>query len=140
VLVDGELREGNVIDLRIHPAQTLEIVLGVSTGRIKGHITHGNAPAPVATIALMDEATQWIVKLLRIPADGQFEFTSLAPGNYQLFALEDFDRAAWDSKDLRASLAFKSVVLELHDGESTEISVPLISTVEYKRALQALEY
>jgi hypothetical protein len=42
------------------------------------------------------------------------------PGR-RLYAFEDFDRDVWDSPELAAMFASKSVAFELHEGENRQV-------------------
>ncbi len=140
ILIDGELQAGDMVNLQGRLPQTIEVVLALSTGVITGVVTNGTEPVPAITIVLMNEATQETARLERVPAGGQFEINPLAPGKYRLYALEDFDREAWGSDDLRNRLASKSSLIELHDGEKRQATVPLISVKEYQAALARVEH
>jgi hypothetical protein len=140
VLLNGELQAGTVIDLLAHHPQSMEIVLGVSTGSIVGVVTNGKESAPAATIALMDEATQEMVRLQGAPAASPFEIKQVAPGKYRLYALEDFDREAWGSQELRVLLSTKSVVFELGDGERRQVSLPVVSAAEFQAGARKVAY
>jgi hypothetical protein len=140
VLVDGEFQPGNMVDWQGRLPQNIEVVLALSTSVITGMVTNGKEPVPAVTIVLMNEATQESVKQQRVPAGGQFEIKPLAPGKYRLYALEDFDREAWGSDELRNRLASKSSQFELRDGEKRQVSVPLISAQEYEAALNQLAH
>jgi hypothetical protein len=135
ILIDGEPQAGNLLDLSARMPQAIEVVLALSTGVITGSVTNGQEPVPAVTIVLMNETTQETAKLERVPAGGQFEINSLAPGTYRLYALEDFDRDAWASDEFRKRLASKSSVFELRDAEKRQVHVPLITAREYQAAL-----
>lgn len=142
VLLDGSVQEGSALDLRGRRPQTVEFVLTASRSSITGQVTNGKGAVPASTVVLMkaaddDDAMAWRIEA--VAAGGQFEIKSLAPGQYRLFAFEDFDREDWGNEDLRTLLLPRSVAFELRDGESSPLTVPLIPSSEYQAALRRLE-
>ncbi len=140
VLADGEPQAGTMLDVSARLPQSIEVVVALSTGAIMGMVTNGKEPVPAVTLVLMNEDTQESVKQQRVAAGGQFEVKPLAPGNYRLYALEDFDREAWGSDELRSQLAPNSSSFELRDAEKRQVSVPLITAKEYQATLSQLAH
>jgi hypothetical protein len=95
-------------------------------------------PSLVVTVVWMDEAksrTEVSGNSTDVDSSGKFELEWLAPGKYRLFAIEGFDEAPWGSLELAAALREKSLAVELHEGETRQLTLPLISSEEWTAAL-----
>lgn len=137
VLVDGEPQSGTSIDLRTAHPKLVEVLLSSNRAALSGRVSTYHAITNGIAVVLMNETgVQRWPEQTSTDTNGQFEWKSLAPGKYRLYAFEDFDENSWGSPDLAAMLAAKSVALELHEGEKRQVTVPLISAAEYQQALR----
>jgi hypothetical protein len=139
--IDGKARPGAVLDLREGRPGKVEAILSAKTARIEGGLegAGGALPALATTVVAMNEdKSQGEVKSVEITVDqtGEFGVEWLEPGKYRLFAIEGFDSGVWGSPELAASLAGKSLEVELHEGESESVRVKVITFEEWSAALR----
>jgi hypothetical protein len=142
VLVDGEVQSGRRLDLREKP-KSVEVILSSRMAAIQGRVAPGRELTTGTTIVLWDEADPHGRPYGQAQSQvsgrkGEFEFKSVPPGRYRLYAFEDFDRDVWGSPELAAIFAPKSVAFELHEGENRQATLPLISAKEFQDAMRGL--
>jgi hypothetical protein len=64
---------------------------------------------------------------------GAFHVDKIRPGKFRLYAIERFDDGLWGSPEIAAALRF--VEVELAEGESRDVTVPLTRAAEWKTAV-----
>ena len=67
---------------------------------------------------------------------GNFASGDLAPSRSRLFAIQGFEEGPRGSPELVEALAEKSAVVELQDGRSATVNLPVISPEEWEAALR----
>ena len=132
----GETQTGGKIDLHSERPGGLEITLSSNVAEVQGKVTLPEEETGDLTVILVDGAH--VVQEARTDQKGRFRIPSVAPGNYRLFAIEDFDDDDWGSPELAKTLEAKSVQLELKENEKKQVSVPAISAGEWAAALKKL--
>ena len=58
---------------------------------------------------------------------GRFKMPAVPPGNYQLFAIQDFDPDDWGSPELSMVLESKGVEVELKENDKKQVTLTAIS-------------
>jgi hypothetical protein len=88
--------------LRVDPRgnERVEIVLGVNAGSLEGTVFNQNRePVANAPVALVPDAANRhradLYYSVRSDERGRFQFKSIAPGGYRLFAWEDIEDGLW---------------------------------------------
>jgi hypothetical protein len=82
---------------------SLVIVIGTKPGALEGRVVNGQQPSAGATVVLVhDDVLRYRVNEKSTIADstGRFQFESVPPGNYKLFAWEAIEKAAWNDPGL----------------------------------------
>ncbi len=136
MVIDGETQAGTTLDLRNRKAKAFEVILSPRVAAIKGRVSIQGQLNTGVTILLEPESDPSESKSQVAGPNGEFEWKSLAPGKYRLYAFEDFDREAWNDPELGRILAPKAVALQLGEGETLTVEVPLISGAEFEDALR----
>ncbi len=136
VTYGGETQTAGKIDLRNDRPGGLEITLSSNVAEVDGKVTLPEEEAGDLTVILVDGAR--VIQEARTDQKGRFRISSVAPGKYRLFAIEDFDDDDWGSPELARTLEAKSVQLELKENEKKQVSVPAISSGEWAAALKKL--
>ena len=139
LIIDGKARSDTLLDLRSAEPSKVEAVMSRDVARIEGSVDHPENSTLAVTVVWIDEAKSrheasgnWVSP----DHTGKFTVESLAPGRYRLFAIEGFDADLWGSPELIASLREKSVALELKEGESRKLTIPVISFDDWIAALK----
>ncbi len=140
VLVDGEVQPGRKLDVHAERPKSVEVILSSRVAAIKGQVAGIRELTTGTMIILWDEAEKSQTGSQVAGPNGEFQFKSVPPGKYRLYAFEDFDSDSWGSPELAAIFASKSMSLELHEGENRQITVSLISAKEFQDALQKLGF
>ncbi len=141
LVIDGQPKAGAVLDLRQGQPGTVEAILSPNVARIEGHLDRpeGSLPSLATKLVVMDEAmsrTEVVSEQVALDHAGKFKLESLAPGKYRLFAVEGFEEGPWGSLELAAALREKSLAVELREGESKSLTVPVITIEEWNAALR----
>lgn len=140
VLVDGEVQADRKLDVQAGRPKSIEVILSSRVAAIKGQVARNRELTTGTMIILWDELEQSQSRSQVAGPNGEFEFKSLPPGKYRLYAFEDFDSDSWGSPELAVIFASKSVALDLHEGENRQVTLPLISAKEFQDALQRIGF
>src|SRR5205807_5836198 len=92
-----------------HTSGALDVVISSSGGTISGAILDNEQqPAPGVSVALVPDPprpdTPDLYKVLQTNAQGQFSILGVAPGHYQLFAIQGAESNAYLASDWVNSL------------------------------------
>jgi hypothetical protein len=118
------LREELVIGAGRRP-DPVEVVLRDDGASLKGKIVAGGRPEGGSVILFSDQASLIHARTALIARGADFEFTSLAPGEYKLLA---FDREMLQGLEFRnpealAPYISKATTITLHSGEEATLNV-----------------
>jgi hypothetical protein len=141
VSINGQPMPDVLLDLRKGTPGTVEAILSPHVASLEGRLDRPDGELPTLAIAvvLMDETasrTQVEGEQVTVDHSGKFKLESLAPGKYRLFAIEGFEESLWGSLELAAALREKSLALELHEGETRAVAVPVITFDAWTAALR----
>jgi hypothetical protein len=135
VTVDGAIQAEGTVDLRSGGAKLVEMTIGVRVATVEGSVVGERKTASAVTVVLIDEARAGpeFLRSRRVVADqsGHFKIEGVRPGQYRLYAIEDFDEDLWNSPALREALAAKSVSIEMREGDQKKIDPKVISAREW---------
>ncbi|MBV9081241.1 MAG: carboxypeptidase regulatory-like domain-containing protein [Acidobacteriaceae bacterium] len=139
VSVNGDTHPGASFDVVEGQPQSIELLLSSRMAAIEGQIVTDHRLKTGTTIIVESEPGE----IEEYPhavadADGGFGWHGVAPGKYRVFAFEDYDGALWRDPNLKAALQPKAVTFEINEGETKNISVPLISGEEFQAAAKRL--
>ncbi len=112
-LTKGDI-EGLAVELskpELRPAKSIEPVSSAKLASIEGQVTGDHALEGGIMLLLESETDPEFSENRLAGSDGKFQWNSLQPGKYRLYAFEDFDRDSWGNPQLAALLAAKSVAL-----------------------------
>jgi hypothetical protein len=131
-LINGLLRvEG------MEPADSIEIVLGLSGASIEGRVLNGQQePVSQATVVLLPEGQPPFrpsrQRILTTGESARFEFRGLPPGEYRLLAWEDVDPGAWFSPSFISSYEGASIRVRLVEGERRDLAISVIPATPFR--------
>jgi hypothetical protein len=107
--------------IRASTAAPLKIVLGTQAASLTGEVT-GQDPAARATVlAAPDGKFRHVRSFYRYTAtdgEGHFQIKGLTPGNYKLFAFEEFDAQSIEDPDSLAPFEQAGIVVTLREGDN----------------------
>jgi hypothetical protein len=127
IQIGSEEIAGREIDFR-YATGSLDLLISSSGGSIHGDIVDGEQqPAVGVNVALIPDPprpdTPDLYKFLRSNANGEFTILGVAPGHYQLLAIEGLDEDAYLGSDLPAS--FQKYVHEVAIEENSSVTLRL---------------
>ncbi len=134
ILLGGQAVTGRTLDLRSGSPGGIQIVMARKSAGLTGQLA-GDAPLSQAVTILLVNDRERIEERTHTDQNGQFRMEHAAPGTYRLFAIEQFDVSDWNP-DLAAALAAKSLAVELGDGETKKVTLPLITSQELAAAVK----
>ena len=141
VVVGGRAQADEWLDLRQGVPSGVELVIGSKPAALEGRLDlrKGEAHEFAITVVAVDEARSGAeVKYETTVADhtGDFGFADLAPGKWRVFAIEGFEEGPWGSPELAEALREKSVAVELQEGRTGKVKVPVTAFEEWEAALR----
>ena len=141
VLVDGRAQADVWLDLRGGTPGKVELVLAAKTAVLEGRVAvrQGETGALAVTVVAVDETRSGAdLQYETTVADhtGDFSLGSLAAGKWRVFAIAGFDEGPWGSPELVEALREKSVEVELQDGSTGSVKLPVTSADEWAAALR----
>lgn len=141
LLVDGRPQADLLLDLRQSVPAKVELVLSSITAELEGRLNMrtGETHELAITVVAVDEVRSGPeLKYQSTVADhtGEFALGKLAPGKWRVFAIEGFEEGPWGSPELAAALREKSIEVELQEGRTATVKVPVIGVEEWDAALR----
>ncbi len=104
----------------------LEVVLRDDGARLSGSVHSDNQAAAAAVVLIPEQGSLNQAKLTQSSPAGQFQFDSLAPGDYRLFAFDTVEGLEFRNPEVLASYLSRAVRLTLSPNEQASASVELI--------------
>jgi len=129
--VDGVAQSAHSFEIKNGTAASVDVALSSAPASIDGQAAAGGS-----TLLLENELEPDLSKEQVAGAYGRFQWNSLEPGKYRLYAFEDFDSEEWGNPRLAELLASKSLEFQIKEGEHRHVLVPLISVAEFQQALE----
>jgi hypothetical protein len=109
----------------------LKIVLGTQAATVNGEVTSGDQPARAAVLVAPDGKFRHVLSFYRYaPTDdkGHFEIKGVTPGNYKLYAFEEFDPQTIQDPEFLPPFEQAGVPVTLREGENTPQRLNVISS------------
>jgi hypothetical protein len=129
----GDLDVTNrMIDIASGALPALDVLISANGGSVTGVVRNQKGDAAQASQVVLAPAARELgdvlrlVKLSAAGSDGAFRFAGVAPGDYLLFALDDFDQGPMRDPAFRAAIASKGVKVTVTEGAKLTVDVPLI--------------
>jgi hypothetical protein len=133
VAIDGKTLSPGRLELTSASSGPIELAFGTKVARITGRV-EGRATGAV-TVVLLDPGEDDEHQPGTIADQiGAFHVDKIRPGKFRLYAIERFDDGLWGSPEIAAALRF--VEVELAEGESRDVTVPLTRAAEWKTAVE----
>jgi hypothetical protein len=120
-------------DFEIASSGQLEIVLSNTAGQIVGSVADADGkPFPSSSVTLVPlDGRSWPAK--QAPDDaGNFQFTNLRPGKYNLFAWEEVDDDLWQDPEFRKQYESRVTEITVGPGETQHVQLRMIAAEEMK--------
>jgi hypothetical protein len=136
MLVDGVPHVGRSLHVEKGIESSIDVFISKSVGSIEGQVAAAGDLKLRTTVLVENELDQDSSQEKTIGVDGRFQWNSLQPGKYRLYAFEDFDREAWGNPQMAVLLAQKSRDIEVKKGQHATVTVPLISFDEFQDAVR----
>jgi hypothetical protein len=120
-------------DFEILASTRLDVVLSNTAGRITGSVADDDGkPVPDSSVTLIPEDGKSRPVKQSVDDDGNFKFTGLRPGKYQLFAWEEVDDGLWQDPDFRKKCDSRATEIAVGPGETQSAQLRAIAAEEIK--------
>jgi protocatechuate 3,4-dioxygenase beta subunit len=118
-----------------HASGALDVVISSSGGTISGAILDNQQqPAPDVSVALVPDPPRPdapdLYKVLRTNAQGQFNILGVAPGHYQLFAIQGAQSNSYFDSDWVSSLQDYSKQISIDENSTITLTISADSIVQ----------
>jgi protocatechuate 3,4-dioxygenase beta subunit len=129
---DARLDGGDVLNTtrRFDNSGKLEILLSSDGGRVAGTVTKKDLQlAPGAQVFLVpseDRGRDDLLKTVAADQNGRFTFSGVAPGNYRLLAVEDFEPNAHLAPDAFKPFEREASLIQVGDSSSQSVNLTVI--------------
>jgi hypothetical protein len=130
--VGGRELSGSIVDLSNGPAGDLEIILARGTGEVHGNLhlpdEDGSVPDAIAVLVSADRPTgNTGAEIAALGQNGRFQFGSVGPGRYYVFAVQTFDMGLWQNADFVRAIAGQGIAVDVPKGGSAQAEVSLVT-------------
>jgi hypothetical protein len=115
-----------------HSAAPLDVVLANDGGRLDGRVSngHGDPVTDVLAVLVGDGANPHrkdLYQTARTDPSGRFEFRSIAPGRYRVFAWQHVDEGAWQDPSFLKLYQDRQTRVEIEPGTVRTVELTVIS-------------
>jgi len=116
---------------------TLNIILGSDGGQIQGTVQKSGEPSTAGIVTLAPAADLPgrldLIKQVGTDSNGNFQFQSVAPGDYKVFAWEELDPGLIDNFAFRAAMASHAASVTVAPNGSETVQIELISRQDMEK-------
>ncbi len=123
ILLGSQTIDGTNVDLRHGDPGGIVVVMGPKRSGIRGKLAGTRSLSQAVRVLLVDENGRTVASV-NCDQTGAFRVEHVAPGRLHVYAMRDFDPDQWN-RDIAKELESKSLAIELADGETKEIELPL---------------
>jgi hypothetical protein len=113
-----------------HAIDDLKIVIGTNPGTLDGHVLNDQRqPLASAVVALVpDSALRYRInhKWVSSDASGAFQFKSVPPGDYLLFAWESIESGGWQDAGVMRDYESQGRAIHVDEGGKMTIDISAI--------------
>jgi hypothetical protein len=141
---DTESQDGT-FSLADSAVGSLEVVVSARGARVTGTVPQNSGATTNRTsqvVLIPDtsdaEKRESLTQRVGLDQNGAFTIHAIPPGSYSLYAAEDVPADAWSDPDFLQEVAAKGVKLQLGEGESKSIEVPVLSKASIAPVLSRL--
>jgi hypothetical protein len=124
---------------------SLEVVVSARGARVTGTVQQSSGATANRTsrvVLIPDtsdaEKRDSLIQREAVDQNGSFTIHAIPPGSYLLYAAEDIPDDAWSDPDFLQEVAAKGVKLQLGEGETKSIEVPVLSKASVAPVLSRL--
>jgi uncharacterized protein (DUF2141 family) len=132
-----DLRQGNVsvynegFTVTDRPGDPIQALLATPGARVEGIVRDAKRePAPTVRVVLIPEASRRHdrvrFRFISSDKDGKFVLRGIPPGNYKIFAIDNFPENAWRNAEFMQKYESKGQSLNLGKGASTTVELTRI--------------
>jgi hypothetical protein len=109
-LVDGVTQSANSFEIGNGTAASIDVLLSSAVASLDGQVSGVRDRLSEGSTLLLEKEREPDLSMEQVAgADGKFQWNSLEPGKYRLYAFEDFDREEWGNPRLAELLPPKSL-------------------------------
>jgi len=111
----------------------LKIVIGTQAAIVQGDATFGGHAARAVVLLAPEPRFQHVRSFYRFVAsdgNGHFVMKNITPGNYRLYAFDEFDGNVIEDPDFRKRLASGGVTVTLREGDNPPVDVSVLSPTD----------
>jgi hypothetical protein len=115
----------------------LKIVLGMQAASVSGEVAGGNTSTRAIVVAAPDGKFRHVLSFYRSVAsdgEGHFQIKGLTPGNYKLFAFEEFDPQSIQDPEFLRPFEQAGVSVTIREGANPPQKLSLIPAVNAARS------
>jgi hypothetical protein len=115
----------------------LKIVLGTQAASLTGEVAGGDAPPRAMVLAAPDGKFRHVLSFYRYAAtngEGHFQIKGLTPGNYNLFAFQEFDPQSIQDPEFLRPFERAGVPVTLREGANPPQKLSLIPAASAARS------
>jgi hypothetical protein len=116
--------------IRPSTAAPLKIVLGTQAASLTGDVTSGDTPSRSVVLAAPDGKFRRVLSFYRYATTdglGHFQIKGLTPGNYKLFAFEEFDPQSIQDPEFLPPFEQAGIPVTLSEGDNPPQELKVIS-------------
>lgn len=132
IFAGGKAVTDSIVDLSGGAGLVVELVLSTKVGQIEGMVEKESAGQSFGDVWLVPVGGGRHLRAKLVPT-GKFSAPNLGPGEYLVYALEEYDPWLFDP-DVLPKLASKAVKVKLSEGETKSITVKQITWEEIEKA------
>jgi hypothetical protein len=126
-------QEISLDDFELQGSAQMDILLSNTAGKIKGSVSDADdrlVPASIVTLIPTDGKSRPVKQ--SADEKGNFQFASLRPGKYDLFAWEEVDDGLWQDPDFRKKYENRSAEVTVGPSDTQNIQLRVILEDEMK--------
>jgi protocatechuate 3,4-dioxygenase beta subunit len=126
-------QEISLDDFELQGSAQMDILLSNTAGKIKGSISDADdrlVPASIVTLIPTDGKSRPVKQ--SADEKGNFQFASLRPGKYDLFAWEEVDDGLWQDPDFRKKYEKRSAEVTVNPSDTQNVQLRVILEDEMK--------
>jgi Carboxypeptidase regulatory-like domain len=126
-------------EMVIRPSTTapLKIVLGTQAASLTGDVSSGDQPSRSVVLAAPDGKFRHVRSFYRFAAtdgEGHFQIKGLTPGNYKLFAFEEFDPQSIEDPEFLPPFEQAGIAVALREGDNPPQKLRMIPAANAARS------
>lgn len=132
ILAGGKPITDGILDLSGGAGMEVDLLVSTKVGQIEGIVEKESTATSFAAVLLVPVSGGRQIRA-KLESSGKFSAPNLGPGEYLLYALEEYEPALFNPAIL-PKLASKAVKINLNEGETKSITVKQITWEELEMA------